>query len=89
MKMLIKVNPEKKSALKSTWTSRFVLLLIKICFFPVTIEGDKVCFSWLSWKSLVHFTLGVGLFASLVFFGLSSINFLDALKTNFSEVRDI
>ena len=89
MKMLIKVNPEKQSEseLKSTWTSRFVQSLIRIFFFPVTIEGDKVCFSWLSWKTLVHFAFGIGLFASLAYLGLSSINFLDTLNANFSEVR--
>ena len=87
MKMLIKVNPEKKSALKSTWTSRFVHLLIKLFFFPVTIEGNKVCFSWLSWKTLVHFALGIGLNTLLAYLGLSSINFLDTLNANFSEVR--
>ena len=84
--MLIKVNPEKKATLKSTWTSRFVHMLIRIFFFPVTIEGDKVCFRWLSCKTLIHITLGFGLFTLLVYFAWSSSNFLVTVKESFSQV---
>ena len=87
--MFIKVGPEKQATFKSTWTSRFVHLLIKIFFFPVTIEEDNICFRWLSWRILLHITLGVGLFVFFTYLGMSSINFLDLLKANFSDVRDI
>ena len=84
--MLIKVKPEHQATLKLTWTSRFVLLLIKISFLPVTIEGDKVSFSWLSWKTLLHLAFGTGVYFSFVIFGLSSIDFWETAMTSFSRV---
>ena len=89
MKMLIKVNPEKKSALKSTWTSRFVRLLIRIFFLPVTIKGDKVFFSWLSWRTLIHFAFGTGVYFSFIIGGLSSIDYWDTVMITFSRVFSV
>ena len=89
MKMLSKISPEYQKTQKTTWTSRFVRLLINICFFPITIKGEKVCFSWLSWKILIHFALGIAFFTTFAFFGLQSINFIDTIKDQFTKVLDI
>ena len=89
MKMLSKISPEGQKTQKTTWTSRFVRLLINICFFPITIKGEKVCFSWLSWKILIHFALGIAFFTTFAFFGLQSINFIDTIKDQFTKVLDI
>ena len=85
-KMLIKVNPENQATLKLTWTSSFVVLLIKILFLPVTIEGDKVSFRWLSWKTLFHLAFTIGVFFLFMVFALSSIDFWGTLMTSFSTV---
>ena len=84
--MLIKVKPEHQATLKFTWTSRFVILLVKILFLPVTIEGDKVSFRWLSWKTLFHLAFTIGVFFLFMVFGLSSIDFWGTLMTSFSTV---
>ena len=84
--MLLKVNPETKESLKPTWTSRFVRLLLKICFFPVTIDGDEVLFSWLSWKTLFHFVISIGVYSSFSIWGLSSIDFLGSVEKSFFKV---
>ena len=88
-KMLTKINPEGQKTHKVTWTSRFVRLLIYLCFFPISIQGKKVCFSWLSWKILVHFAIGTVFMTTFSFFGLSSINFIDSIKETLTKVRDI
>ena len=87
--MLLKVNPEKLSAVKSTWTSRFVCLLIKIFFLPVTIKGDKVFFSWLSWRTLIHFAFGTGVYFSFIIGGLTSIDYWDTVMIIFSRVYSV
>ena len=87
--MLLKVNPVRKQTVKITWTSRFIRSLFKICFFPVTIEGDKVFFSWLSLKILVHFALGIGIFFSFMIVSFSSIDFFNTVKKSLSVVSDM
>ena len=89
MKMLSKISPEGQKTQKTTWTSRFVRLLINICFFPITIKGKKICFSLLSWKILIHFALGIVFFTTFAYFGLSSINFVDNLKDQFTKVSNV
>ena len=87
--MFSKVNPEKLPAVKPTWTSHFVRLLIKLFFLPVTIRGDKVFFSWLSWRTLIHFAFGTGVYFSFIIGGLSSIDYWDTVMITFSRVFSV
>ena len=69
--MFRKVNPSvnHSNQISISRTSYFVRFLLKICFFPVYIEGDKIMFRLFSCKTFVHVTLSFGLFSSFVVIG--------------------
>ena len=69
--MFRKVNPNLRDSnqISLSRTSYFVRFLLKICFFPVYIEGDKIMFRLFSCKTFVHVTLSFGLFSSFVVIG--------------------
>ena len=77
--MLIKVKPKAKMDGSCTRTSYFVRLLLKICFFPVDIKGEKVKFSFLSWKTLIHLAFSFGVYSSLSVLGMYFNGFFETI----------
>ena len=65
-KMFRKVSPNAKHSnqISLSRTSYFVRFLLKICFFPVYVEGDKITFRLFSCKTFIHITLSFGLFTT-------------------------
>ena len=53
-------------------TSKFIKLLIKICFLPINIKDDKICFKMMSVKTFIHIILYPGACAVLWGFSLGS-----------------
>ena len=45
---------------KNTWASLFVELMVKACFLPISIEGDKIAFKIFSWKTFFHCLMSLG-----------------------------
>ena len=75
--MFRKVSPKSNTAFSLTWTSSFVRFLMKICFFPIYIEGDKVIVKLLSWKTLVHIVVGIWVYLAIIILGFSTSGFAD------------
>ena len=67
--MLRKVNPNVEHSNQISRTSCFVRFLLKICFFPVYMEGDKIIYRLFSWKSFIHVTLSFGFFFLVLVLG--------------------
>ena len=79
-KMFRKVNPnvEHSNQMSISKTSYFVSFLLKICFFPVYVEGDKITFRLFSCKTFIHITLSFGLF--------TTFNILAYISSGLNEV---
>ena len=43
-----------------SWMSSCILVLIKYCFIPISIENDKIIFNFCSWKTCIHLCVSVG-----------------------------
>ena len=87
--MMIKVKPTLNMEGSCTWTSYFVRFLLKICFFPVYIEGQKVRFSFISLKTPVHIATNIGVFSSLYIIGMITSGWDAVLTDKLSLVKVI
>ena len=56
MKLTPKTNNymRQKYEMEVSSASKFLSFLIKYCLLPVTVTDDKIEFSLLSWKAIVH-----------------------------------
>ena len=68
--IIMKVKPEALMDEPCTRTSYFVRFLLKLCFFPIYFKGEKVRFSFLSCKTLVHLAMSIGVFSSIYILGM-------------------
>ena len=68
-----KVNVQHMSQMSKT--SYFINVLLKICFFPVSIKEDKIMFKFFSSKTFIHVTLSFGIFITVVLLGYLSNEF--------------
>ena len=84
--MLIKVKPKVKMDGSCTWTSYFVRFLLKICFFPLYIKGERLVFSFLSWKTLVHLSISIGVYNLFGILGMYLSGFVENIMENLSIV---
>ena len=79
----MKVKPEIMMDEPCTRTSSFVRFLVKICFIPIYLKGEKVRFSFFSWKTLVHLTISIGVYSSLSILGMHISGFAEYAKKEF------
>ena len=82
-KMFRKVNPNVISLSRTSYFARF---LLKICFFPVYVEGDKIVFRLFSCKTLIHVTLSFGFFTTFLVIAYISSGFTEVLMSIWSSV---
>ena len=82
----MKVSPKVQSAGSMSWTSYYVRILIKICYFPIYMEGEKVTFSLLSLKTFIHFTLNIGIFIGLFLLTLFLSGFIGLVEEKIKRV---
>ena len=85
--MIMKVKPVALMDESYTKTSFFVRLLLKLCFFPIYLEGEKVRFSFLSWKTLVHLAISIGVFSSIYILGMYTSGSFEYAKKELSMVK--
>ena len=87
-KMFRKVNPNVKHSnqISLSRTSYFVRFLLKIWFFPVYVEGDKIVFRLFSCKTFIHITLSFGFFTTFLVIAYISSGFTEVLMSIWSSV---
>ena len=81
--MIMKVKPEVLMDESCTRTSYFVRFLLRLCFFPIYLEGQKVRFSLFSWKTLVHLAINIGVFSLLLILGMQMSGYAEYAITQF------
>lgn len=66
-----------QNAARKTWTATFLEFLVKTCFLPISIKGDKIVFKVFSWKTFFHIFLSMSYFilSSLLIFAFGSTGF--------------
>ena len=81
--MAMKVKPESLMDESCTRTSYFVRFLLRICFLPIYIKGQKVRFSFFSWKTLVHLAINIGVLTLLLILGMQMSGYAEYAMTQF------
>ena len=84
--MLRKVNPNVEHSNQISRTSCFVRFLLKICFFPVYMEGDKIIYRLFSWKSFIHVTLSFGFFFLVLVLGFITSGLTEVVTSMMTNV---